>query len=638
MTEDTRTAAKRARGSARTRARSTEPADLARELRDLRDAMLALEARYASVLAAIAEDRRPSARNLLHYLAMRRQDLRQLQTGLARVGLSSIGRSEAHALWSVGVVLALVERLAGAEPGAPAADPPCDLQSGTALLEAHTRALLGPEPGERSVRIMVTMPTEAASDYTMVRRLLEAGMDCMRINCAHDGPDEWLGMIENLRQARRSLGRSCRVLMDLAGPKLRTGAVEPGPAVVKLRPERDPYGRVRAPARVWLTPAGAPVAAPSPADGVVHVEDDWLAGIEPLQMLHVRDTRGRARELLAIDRDRGGVWCEIGRTVYLTNGLVLETESRASGERVSSPVSGILPTPGALRIVAGDLLILTREPLPGRGASFDSAGRLLSPARVSCTLPEVFADVLPGHRVCLDDGHIIGVAEAVSGDEIRVRVQRTPSRGAKLSGDKGINLPDSPLRLPALTTKDIEDLRFVARHADLVGLSFANAEDDVRALVGELRKIGGKQPGIIIKIETRRGFERLPAMLLAAMGSHPVGVMIARGDLAVECGYERLAEAQEEILWICEAAHCPAIWATQVLESLAKEGIPSRSEITDAAMGHRAECIMLNKGPHVDDAVRVLDDILRRMDTHQSKKRAMLRALRLASGFEAVAR
>ena len=137
-------------------------------------------------------------------------------------------------------------------------------------------------------------------------------------------------------------------------------------------------------------------------------------------------------------------------------------------------------------------------------------------------------------------------------------------------------------------------------------------------------------PAIVLKIETRRGFENLPDMLLTAMRSPCCGVMIARGDLAVECGFERLAEVQEEILWICEAAHVPVIWATQVLETLAKEGMPSRAEITDAAMGHRAECVMLNKGPHVLSAVRVLDDILRRMQAHQAKKRAMLRELRLA--------
>jgi pyruvate kinase len=73
-----------------------------------------------------------------------------------------------------------------------------------------------------------------------------------------------------------------------------------------------------------------------------------------------------------------------------------------------------------------------------------------------------------------------------------------------------------------------------------------------------------------VKIETRDAFERLPELLLTAMRRGRVGVMIARGDLAVECGYERMAEVQEEILWLCEAAHLPVIWATQVLEQLAK--------------------------------------------------------------------
>ena len=133
--------------------------------------------------------------------------------------------------------------------------------------------------------------------------------------------------------------------------------------------------------------------------------------------------------------------------------------------------------------------------------------------------------------------------------------------------------------------------------------------------------------GVVLKIETRRAFERLPQLLLTAMRRPRVGVMIARGDLAVEVGYERLAELQEEILWLCEAAHLPVIWATQVLEQLAKSGLPSRAEISDAAMGERAECVMLNKGPHIEDAVVVLDDILCRMAEHHYKKNALLRQL-----------
>ena len=94
---------------------------------------------------------------------------------------------------------------------------------------------------------------------------------------------------------------------------------------------------------------------------------------------------------------------------------------------------------------------------------------------------------------------------------------------------------------------------------------------------------------------------------------------------------ERLAEIQEEILWLCEAGHVPAIWATQVLDTLARTGVPSRAEVTDAAASVGAECVMLNKGPYVDEAVRVLTDILRRMEKHHFKKRSLYRKLKVST-------
>ena len=113
--------------------------------------------------------------------------------------------------------------------------------------------------------------------------------------------------------------------------------------------------------------------------------------------------------------------------------------------------------------------------------------------------------------------------------------------------------------------------------------------------------------------------------------------MVARGDLGVEVGFERLSEVQEEILWLCEAAHIPVIWATQVLESLAKGGIPSRAEVTDAAMSSRAECVMLNKGPYILQTVKFLCDVLKRMESHHEKKTAMLRKLSISELREAPA-
>ena len=208
-----------------------------------------------------------------------------------------------------------------------------------------------------------------------------------------------------------------------------------------------------------------------------------------------------------------------------------------------------------------------------------------------------------------------------------VEITQACDTGEKLLADKGINLPDTHLELSGLTVRDIEHLAFIVEHADIVGLSFVQHSADIELLQDHLQQFGGQKLVIMIKIETRAAFEQLPELLLTLLRWPAVGVMIARGDLAVECGYERLAELQEEILWLSEAAHVPVIWATQVLETLVKSGKPSRAEVTDAAMSERAECVMLNKGAHIIKAIAVLDNILQRMQAHQRKKSALLKRL-----------
>jgi pyruvate kinase len=481
---------------------------------------------------------------------------------------------------------------------------------------------------------MVTMPSEAADDYTIIHDLLRQGMDCMRINCAHDDAAMWLRMIENLRRAESSIGRPCKVVMDLAGPKLRTGPLEPGSDVVRIRPRRDICGRVIAPARVWLTPDNSPQPPPSPAGACLPVPAMWLACLRPGEKVRFTDARNANRSLVIVDVTEHGCWAELTKTAYVHSGTILRCVGVINENDEVEAVIGALPSgENTVPLQHGDVLFLTRDARPGRPATRDSAGHVLTPAAIGCTIPEVFENVRSGESIWFDDGKIGGIIEKVQSTRVIVRITRAPLKGGKLRADKGINLPESNLHLAAMTSQDIEDLSFVARHADVVELSYANTAQDVESLQKHLARLGIQQPSIVLKIESRRGFENLTDMLFTAMRAPCCGVMIARGDLAVECGFERLAEVQEEILWICEAAHVPVIWATQVLETLAKTGMPSRSEITDAAMGHRAECVMLNKGPHVVSAVRVLDDILRRMQAHQTKKQSMLRELRLAHGF-----
>jgi pyruvate kinase len=144
---------------------------------------------------------------------------------------------------------------------------------------------------------------------------------------------------------------------------------------------------------------------------------------------------------------------------------------------------------------------------------------------------------------------------------------------------------------------------------------------------------GGPKPSVVYKIETPDSVANLPALILEGMKTPPFGVMIARGDLAVEIGFERLGEIQEEILWICEAAHVPVVWATQVLENLQKSGMPTRSEITDAGQAALAECVMINKGAHTIPVLRSLKEIMERTSGRRTKKKFTLGPLNIARDF-----
>ena len=609
--------------------------DLLKELSAIRAEMVAAPDMSSPGLDEVHSNYRESARNFLHYLALRRHDLRPLQLRLAALGLSSLGRAESHALAAIDAVLGVLRRMA--DPSWQTSSEKrelVDFAKGQQLLSELTESLFGSAPKGRGVRIMVTMPSEAADNYLLVQNLLQQGMDCMRINCAHDDAAAWLRMIEHLRQAERSLGRPCRIVIDLAGPKLRTGPMEPGPSVVRIRPRRDVYGRVSSPARVWLTPETSPNPPPSPASACLQVPTTWLDRIRAGDRVKFTDARDSSRAFEIVEVTDHGCWAEATKTAYIVPSTVLRHEHgiEESDDHKCS-VCNLPSGPNAIPLKPGDLLILTRDLAPGSPATNDVERKILTPAVIGCTIPEVFNDVRAREAIWFDDGEIGGVVEQVENSRVLVRITQVRSPGVKLRGDKGINLPESALRLAAMTSKDLEDLTFVAQHADIVELSFANTPRDVELLQRQLTRLGGRQPAIVLKIETRRGFENLPDMLLTAMRAPCCGVMIARGDLAVECGFERLAEVQEEILWICEAAHVPVIWATQVLETLAKDGIPSRAEITDAAMGERAECVMLNKGPHIQQALRVLDDILQREQSHHSKKSSMLRHLILADHF-----
>jgi pyruvate kinase len=440
-----------------------------------------------------------SAWNFAAYLALRRMDLRSLQTALMPLGLSSLGRCEGRVRPNIAAVIEALAARCGEVSDRPATRATSFFR-GERLLQAETTRIFGPQCANRAVRIMVTLPAEAADDGDLLIALVAAGMDAARINCAHDDVHAWRKMIANVRAAERHVGRHCIVYADLAGPKIRTGDVH-----------------VRHNARV-----------------------------------HIDDRIALVRQLSDAKRD---------------------------------------------------------EPA------------------ITCTIPDIFDHLRVGDPVWIDDGKIGCEVERVDADRVDLRITQATDRGNRLRPDKGLNFPKTYIPAPPLGTADREALAAIVDAIDIVGYSFVRKASDIALLQAELARLGRPELPLALKIETQEGIQNLPALIVQAAGRQPTAVMIARGDLAVEIGYRRLAEMQEEILWLCESASVPVIWATQVLDEFVRTGIPTRAEITDAAMAERAECVMLNKGPNVVRAVQVLDELLPLMEAHQAKKTSRMRAL-----------
>ncbi|MCG8512452.1 MAG: pyruvate kinase, partial [Rhodospirillales bacterium] len=405
----------------------------------LRAQCLAHEKAHADAADAAAPGYRDSARNLLHYLALRQHDLRGLQEELSSLGLSSLGRLEAHTMATLNAVLKTLHRLADRpSPDIDDGDTPVDFVSGPAALREHAERLLGPEPAKHPVRIMVTMPTQAASDPALIRDLMKAGMNILRINCAHDGPDAWAAMVTNLREAERELGTTCRVLADLSGPKLRTGPLAQADHVVKLRPHRNHKGDVITRARIWLTPETEPAEPPFGATGQLLIRGDLLNQARPGYTIEIEERRGRERILTVTDIDAGSCWTVSDRTLYVEEGAALILRDEEGQAVASGQVGSVPPIIQPLLLQRGDMLVLTRAAEPGKPCVRNQDGRTIEPARISCSLPAVFRSVKPGAEVWMDDGAIAGIVHAVSEDEITLEVTYARPGGSKLRGEKGI--------------------------------------------------------------------------------------------------------------------------------------------------------------------------------------------------------
>jgi pyruvate kinase len=569
--------------------------------------------------------------NLLCYLALREYDLSNLQLRLADEGLSSLEMLESHALVSIEQVLKHFG-IASINNNSLCR---INSQSGSLLLASRSDLLFGSRGKARRTHIMVTLDSSDIFQYELIEQLLENGLDVARINCAHNTKREWKLLIESIRRAEeqlvqhgRGIGHKCLILMDLGGPKIRTGPMELKVRPLKITVPKDIHVRPVRFLEGLLDSEASQTEVSKSSSFVIAISKihyGRLGSLKVGQKLTFKDAWDeRPRTITVLERiSPTKVRIGLEHSTYLKEGIKLECQPNSvdNDSRCLFTVGPIKAHPIDIKVRAGDTLRLYRNARLGHSGS-RSEGK---PAGISCTHPDVIDHVMIGHRVFIDDGKIEAIVRSSSEEYLELEIVSPKDAKAEIKSNKGINFPDSSIRMPALTPEDTRNLDFVVKYADMVGLSFVHRPEDIYDLHRELSKLNHAHLGIVAKIETADSIHNLAKILIAGLALPKFAILIARGDLAVEVGFENLAFVQEDILCLCEAAHIPVILATQILESLAESGLRSRPEIIDAIMGQRAECVMLNNGTHILEAVKTLAGLLSAEERHQIKKRQLFR-------------
>ncbi|PLT29136.1 pyruvate kinase [Peribacillus deserti] len=555
---------------------------------------------YVTAVFSQDEDDRAKASklNILAYLGLQKLLTLELKASLTREGLSSVREITPHVLSS------LEKMILNVSPGfiPESANETCiHVGEAEVLKEKRRKHLLG-GLNQDFPAVMVTLDRIMLDTPDIFEDLLKAGMKIARINCAHDHFLVWEQMVKQIRMAEDKISKEeglkhnrCKVYMDLAGPKIRITAFqnERLPSEIYIR-------KGDAESKGFITCGTLPSDLESDSF-VLSISEEEIAGVQIKDTIHFTDKRGKKRffKVLKVISSTC-IQVELNKSSVLNEGTLLLWKNKQWS------LSNYQEKAVTIYLEEGDFLrIYKSSDYLGR------TGNKSMPASIGVTLPKALVNVKVNDRVFIDDGKISARVTGVEEDFITAKINFTQNKKIKLKSGKGINLPDSLVYLntPALTAYDLETLPSICEIADIIGLSFVHHPNDLKKLKNYLALLTEKKIGVIAKIETQESVYHLTKIILEGLNFDSFGIMIARGDLTVEMGYKRLAAIQEAILHLCSAAHLPVIWATGVLENMTKKGMPSKTEITDIFMGLRADCIMLNKGPHIVDAVKLISEI-----------------------------
>jgi pyruvate kinase len=578
---------------------------------------------------AAAHPRTRSLLNLKQYLILRKNDRTELQEKLFMLSLSSLGRSFAHVAASIDTLHDQLSSSLGYKEISEelmAEFHHLPIHDAIAIASQNSKLLFGGKTSSKlskqSTAVMVTLPSDAVqNDGILIRQLAETGINVFRINTAHDDAATWKAMADIIVaiNEQRDSADTIKIFVDLAGPKIRTGKIRKVDypiAIGSKKQEKEVVITIRD-GMTKGEEVDSVTLEKNPAQ--ITVEKKFFKNFTKNRAIKIVDANGKKASIKIYELADTYAKGVINKKIFVNK------KTKLFCNRHKGSILNIDTQIEAIRLFVDDLLIITETEVLGRAALLNMEQKVIEPALISCSLHNMLSHIQAGEKVFIDDGKIGLEVIKKNVDSITCRVTHSKSNGTFIKEEKGINFPDTYIRTKALTETDRVNLLSVLDFADHLSLSFCQSAEDVHDLQKILSELGRSDIGIIAKIETKQGVINMPIILEQLLASEKSGVMIARGDLAIEVGFENMPHIQEAILDICDAAHLPVIWATQVLESMMKNNLPSRAEVTDAAMAGRAECVMLNKGAFAIDTIDTLTRILDDMHSISKKNRHLLK-------------
>jgi pyruvate kinase len=553
-----------------------------------------------------SDNKNPSIQNLRAYTYLRSKDITTLQEKLTNFGLSSLGRSQSCILSAINQDLIIVSALLGVDTKElESHDNFLSFKESQRIMEEKA-TVFGKLDSDLITKVMVTLPSEAKDSPSLIRELIATDTSVLRINTAHDDPIAWGKMAQTIQEENKLQNKETKIYVDLAGPKNRTGKIIKNTYPFKIGSKEGE--KVEITSKILENTLTKRESKDEKSIASLVVEDGFYEeAFKHQDKIFIQDVERGKKQSFKLIVEEGKLFAIIDKKVLILPTTIVKLKTKR--ETLKSKLHNFIVQTEIIRLFREDSIIITPNEIDGY-SNYNYEGTVYS-AIINCSNKEIFNYVKIGDNIFIDDGKIGCKIVKLLPIGLECNVFLAKEQGTTLKEEKGINFPDTDLVIDAITPTDKKIFANIVEYADILGISFAQSDKDIKELQDMLKEINKESIAIVPKIETKLALKNLPKILEQLLQGDKFALMIARGDLAIEVGFDNLPYVQEEIFNICEAAHVPVIYATQILEGKMKNNLPSRAEVIDAANAQRADCVMLNKGPFVVDTIVSIKNILK---------------------------